>query len=161
CREEAARPDFFLFVDEFQHFLGGASSFSSVLAEARSLRLSLTIANQHLGQLTRDLREGIASNARSRLVFQCGQDDAAYLAHEMAPLEPAALMSLGRFQAVARLSIGGRSSEPFTPTTLPPCEAADAARAAETVAASAQRFARPVTDVDRQLEATIGSLREE
>jgi len=84
-RAEASRPDFFLFVDEFQHFLGSASSFSSVLAEARSLRLSLTIANQHLGQLTRDLREGIASNARSRLVFQCGQDDAAYLAHEMAP----------------------------------------------------------------------------
>ena len=62
---------------------------------------------------------------------------------------------------LARLSIGGRSSEAFTLQTLPPCEDADAARAAETVAASARRFARPVTDIDRELEAAIGSLPED
>ena len=158
---EGWRPDFFLFVDEFQHFLGVASSFDSVLAEARSLRLSLTIANQHLGQLSRDLREAVASNARSHLVFQCGQDDAAYLAREFAPIDLTALTSLGRYEAVARLSIGGRTSGTFTLRTLPPCEGGDQARAAETVAASAQRFARPVTDIDRELEAAIGSLPED
>src|SRR5437867_7828264 len=141
---EAWRPDFFLFVDEFQHFLGVASSFAGVLAEARSLRLSLTIANQHLGQLTRDLREGIGSNARSRLVFQCGQDDAAYLAHEMAPLDAKSLMSLERFDAAARLSIAGHSSEPFTLKTLPPVGEADPARALESASTSGKRYARPV-----------------
>ena len=159
-REETTRPDFFLFVDEFQHFLGSASSFSSVLAEARSLRLSLTIANQHLGQLTRDLREGIASNARSRLVFQCGQDDAAYLAHEMAPLDATALMSLERFEAVARLSIAGRSSEPFTLKTLPPVEEADPARALESASSSAKRYARPVELIDAELGRAVGPIAE-
>lgn len=154
AREEESRPDFFLFVDEFQHFLGSASSFSSVLAEARSLRLSLTVANQHLGQLTRDLREGIASNARSRLVFQCGQDDAAYLAHEMAPLDATALMSLERFEAAARLSIDGHRSEPFTVRTLPSLGEANAARAFETASASADRYARPIELIDAELEAT-------
>jgi hypothetical protein len=157
AREEASRPDFFLFVDEFQHFLGSASSFSSVLAEARSLRLSLTIANQHLGQLTRDLREGIASNARSRLVFQCGQDDAAYLAHEMAPLDAAALMSLGRFEAAARLSIAGHTSEPFTVRTLPAIGEASATRAAESTVASAERHARPVELIDQELRVAVES----
>src|SRR5581483_6317860 len=52
---EETRADFFLFIDEFQHFLGIAGPFADALAQARSLRLSLTIANQHLGQLPRDL----------------------------------------------------------------------------------------------------------
>lgn len=128
-----------------------------MLAEARSLRLSLTIANQHLGQLTRDLREGIASNARSRVVFQCGQDDAAYLAHEMAPLDAAALMSLERFEAAARLSIGGHSSEPFTIRTLPAVGAANAHRALESASASAERYARPVELIDQELKVAVGS----
>ncbi len=41
------------------------------------------------------------------------------------------------------------------------CEGGDQARAAETVAASAQRFARSVTDIDRELEAAIGPLPED
>jgi hypothetical protein len=131
------------------------------LAEARSLRLSLTIANQHLGQLTRDLRDAVASNARSRLVFQCGQDDAAYLAHQFAPLDQRALMSLGRFEAAARLAIDGRSSEPFTIRTLPPAGTADPELAAEIRAASAEVFGRPIALVDQELEAAVGVAAEE
>ena len=158
---EDARRDFFLYVDEFQHFLGIAGPFADVLAEARSLRLSLTIANQHLGQLTRDLRDAVASNARSRLVFQCGQDDAAYLAHQFAPLDQRALMSLGRFEAAARLAIDGRSSEPFTIRTLPPAGTADPDLAAEIRAASAEVFGRPIALVDQELEAAVGVAAEE
>src|SRR5439155_90871 len=153
---EERRRDFFLFVDEFQHFVGIAGPFADVLAEARSLRLALTVANQHLGQLTRDLREAVASNARSRIVFQCGQDDASYLAREFAPLDPQVLMSLGRFEAAARLSIGGRSSEPFSLRTLPPSEGADPDLAAAARAASAVRFGRPI---DRTAPRTLGRSR--
>jgi hypothetical protein len=110
--------------------------------------------------LTRDLREGIASNARSRLVFQCGQDDAAYLAHEMAPLDATALMSLERFDAVARLSIAGRSSKPFTLKTLPPLEEADPARALESASSSAKRYARPVELIDAELGRAVGPTAE-
>ena len=152
---EERRRDFFLFVDEFQHFVGIAGPFADVLAEARSLHLALTVANQHLGQLTRDLREAVASNARSRIVFQCGQDDASYLAREFAPLDAQALMSLGRFEAAARLSIGGRSSEPFSLRTLPQSEGADPDLAAAARAASAVRFGRPVEQVDTDLQMVI------
>ena len=156
---EERRRDFFLFVDEFQHFVGIAGPFADVLAEARSLRLSLTLANQHLGQLTPDLREAVASNARSRVVFQCGQDDAAYLAREFAPLDPAALMSLERFEAVARLSIDGRSSQAFTLRTAAPSPPVGAALAAAVRSASSQRFARPVELVDRELLAGLDAVR--
>src|SRR5207245_3629589 len=87
---EAERRDFFLYLDEFQHFLGIAGPFADALAEARGLGLSLTVANQYLGQLSRDLREAIGSNARSRAVFHCGLEDASALARERAALAASA-----------------------------------------------------------------------
>jgi hypothetical protein len=156
---EDERRDFFLFVDEFQHFVGIAGSFADVLAEARSLRLALTIANQHLGQLTRDLREAVASNARSRLVFQCGQEDAAHLAREFAPLDATGLMSLARFEAAVRLSIDGTTSPTFTIRTLaPPPDVSTVTAAART--AISERFGKPIEAIDQELEAAVGLAAE-
>lgn len=157
---EEKRRDFFLFIDEFQHFLGIAGPFADALAQARSLRLSLTIANQHLGQLPRDLREAITSNARSRAVFQCGQDDAAYLAREFAPLDAGALMALPRFEMAARLSIGGETSRPFTMRTFPPSEVVDQGVAAEVASTSLSRYGRHVAVIDRELQTTLAPMDE-
>ena len=120
ARPEDERRDFFLYIDEFQNFLGIAGPFTDALAQARSLRLSLTIANQHLGQLPPEIREAVRANARSRLVFQCGQDDAASLGREFAPLDATALLSLDRFEAAARLCLDGHTRPAFTLRTLPP-----------------------------------------
>ncbi len=157
---EDKRRDFFLFIDEFQHFQGIAGPFADALAQARSLRLSLTVANQHLGQLPRDLREAISSNARSRVVFQCGQDDAAYLAREFAPLDATALMSLPRFEMAVRLAIGGQTSPAFTARTLPPAAAEDPRRAREVAATSLSRYGRHVAVVDRELQTTLAPMGE-
>lgn len=157
---EEKRRDFFLFIDEFQQFLGISGPFADTLAQARSLRLSLTIANQHLGQLPRDLREAITSNARSRAVFQTGQDDAAYLAREFAPLDAAALMALPRFEMAARLSVSGETSRPFTARTLPPPAITDPAIAADATAASQARYGRHVAVIDRDLQALLAPMGE-
>ena len=155
---EEQRRDFFLYIDEFQHFLGIAGPFADALAQARSLRLSLTIANQHLGQLPRDLREAISSNARSRAVFQCGQDDAAYLAREFAPLDAAALMALPRFEMASRLSIRGETSRPFTMRTLPPSEVLDEAVSADVTSRALSRYGRHVAVVDRELQTILAPM---
>ena len=156
--EEGSRRPFYLYIDEFQHFLGMPGPFGDALAEARSLGLSLTMANQHLGQLPREIRESIGSNARSRLVFQCGQDDASYLAREFAPLDATALMSLPRFEMAARISIAGQTSEPFTLRTLPSPRVKDVGIAAEARAASLTRFGREVGVVDTELQATLAPV---
>jgi len=155
ARPEGERRDFFLFIDEFQHFLGISGPFGDALAEARSLRLSLTIANQHLGQLPRELRDAVASNARSRAVFQCGPDDAATLEREFAPLRAATLMALPRFEMAVRLSIDGRTSEPFTARSLPPSIPADPAIAAAARSASLARYGRPGAAVDDELRMLL------
>ena len=156
-RRPASRRDFFLYLDEFQHFQGIGGPFADALAEARSLRLSLTIANQHLGQLPRDLREAIGSNARSRAVFQCGQDDATYLAREFAPLDARALMSLPRFEMAARLSFGGLVSPTFTLRTQPHSDITDPDVVADATARSLSRYARPVEAIDREVEASLAA----
>src|SRR5205085_7159668 len=46
---EAQRRDFYLYVDEFQNY--ATDSFATILSEARKYRLSLTVANQYLGQM--------------------------------------------------------------------------------------------------------------
>jgi hypothetical protein len=153
---EDQRRDFYLYIDEFQNFLGVAGPFADALAQARSLRLSLAIANQHLGQLSRELREAVRANARSRLVFQCGHDDAATLAREFAPLDATALLSLARFEAAARLSIAGYTSAPFTLRTLPPAAVPETSLRERIVAASRDRYGAPIADVDAALEAALG-----
>ncbi len=131
-------------------------AFRQQLGQSAPVRTEISSElRQDLGQLPRDLREAISSNARSRAVFQCGQDDAAYLAREFAPLDAAALMSLPRFEMAARLSIGGHTSAPFTLRTLPPSELTDPLPAAEVVAASLSRYGRQVDVIDRELQVTL------
>lgn len=160
ARPEEARRDFFLYLDEFQQFLGIAGPFADALAQARSLRLNLTIANQHLAQLPRELREAISSNARSRIVFQTGPDDAAHLAREFAPLTAEALMSLPRFEVAARLSIDGETSRPFTARTLPLPAAVEPSVVDVVVEASRQRFGRHTSVIDNELRVTLSPLEE-
>jgi len=154
-RPENDRRDFFLYVDEFQQFGGIGNSFADALAQARSLRVSLTLANQNLGQLSRELREAIDANARSKVVFQCGQDDAAYLARSFAPLDASALESLPRFEMAARLAIGGTTSRAFTLRTSPPAAVEDPEIARRVRAASLERYGRPAEAVDRELLSTL------
>ena len=150
-RPEESRRDFYLYIDEFQQFLGVAGPIGEMLAQARSLRLNLTLANQHLGQLPRELREAVASNCRSRIVFQCAQDDAAHLAKEMTPLDSTALQSLGRFEVAARISVGGQVSPAFTARTLPAPPMVGSGAEAAVLAASRARHTRPALEVDREI----------
>jgi Helicase HerA, central domain len=155
ARPESERRDFFLYVDEFQKFQGFSMPFADALAQARSLRLSLTLANQDLGQLSRELRDAVVANARSKVVFQCGQDDAAYLARTFAPLDAAALASLPRFEMAARLAIDGTTSQAFTLRTSAPSAVVDPEQASRTKTAALARYWRPSEFVDRELLSTI------
>ena len=43
---------------------------ASVLAEARGLGLGLTLAHQHIDQLTPEAARAVLANARSKVLFQ-------------------------------------------------------------------------------------------
>jgi len=158
-RPEPARPDFNLYLDEFHNYLYLPQSLDEVLAEARGYRLSLTLANQHLAQLSPATREALAANARTRVVFQCGQDDAHYLAREFEPVfNRLSLQSLQRFQVAVRLCVDGHSEPPFTAVTADSPPSLGDAHASRLAQASLHRYGRPRAEVEA---AIVRRLRSE
>jgi hypothetical protein len=114
------RPDASLVVDECHNFLNLPYPLEDMLAEARGFRVSMTLAHQHLGQLTRELKEGISTNARSKIFFNASPEDARELARHTAPrLSEHDLAHLGVYHVAARLVVHGAETEPFTMTTTP------------------------------------------
>src|SRR6202012_4445743 len=115
---EAQRADCGLYVDECQNFPTLPYPLEDMLAEARGFRLSMTLAHQHLGQLSRDLKDGISANARSKIFFNASPEDARDLARHTAPrIAEHDLAHLGAFHAAARLVVRGETAAPFTFTT--------------------------------------------
>ncbi|HXR54617.1 MAG TPA: type IV secretion system DNA-binding domain-containing protein [Acidimicrobiales bacterium] len=117
---EPARLDAAVYVDECQNFLHLPGSLDDVLAEARGYHLALTLAHQHLGQLPRDLADGVAANARNKIFFTTSPDDARILGRHVGPyLGPDDLAHLGRYQVACRLVVDGRDTTGFTLATRP------------------------------------------
>ncbi len=121
---EKERKDFFLYVDEFQNF--ATESFATILSEARKYRLSLTLANQYVGQLLLEgnstaLQDAVFGNVGSMVSFQVGAEDAEALALQFEEMvEPKDILSLPKYHAYMRLMINGMASKPFSVSTLPP-----------------------------------------
>ena len=156
ARPEHERTDFLLYIDEFQTFLGIGGPFADALAQARALRLSLTLANQHLGQLPREISAAVAANARSRIVFRPSAPDAGALAGEFPPLDEHALLALPPFEAAIRLSDSGGA---FTARLLPAAAIpVDAAAPEEVHQRSGARYGRPLAVVDDELRRAAGAV---
>ncbi|WP_062987098.1 type IV secretory system conjugative DNA transfer family protein [Nocardia anaemiae] len=137
------RADASLVLDEAQNFLNLSTPVEDMLAEARGLRLSLSLAHQNLGQLSRELRDGISANARNKIIFAVSPDDARDLARHTSPwLSEHDLTHLDAFHAAARLLVDGQNARPFTLTTRP-LPAPTPGRAREIAAAARDRLTTP------------------
>ncbi|VVJ22689.1 Uncharacterised protein [Amycolatopsis camponoti] len=114
------RPDASLVIDECHNFLNLPYPMEDMLAEARGFRVGMTLAHQHLGQLPRELKEGISTNARNKIFFSASPEDARELARHTTPrLSEHDLSHLGVYHTATRLVVGGEETEPFTMTTTP------------------------------------------
>lgn len=118
--EEALRPDFWVYLDEFQNFM--TLGLASMLSELRKYRVGLVLAHQFIGQLTEELRKSIFGNAGTFLVFRVGLDDARYIEPLFSPVFGREdLAMLPNYSAYVRLIVDGRISSPFSAdVALPP-----------------------------------------
>lgn len=161
-RPEAQRPDFFLYLDEFQHFV--TDSVATILSEARKYRLNLALAHQYLGQLVRGsdtvVRDAVLGNAGSTVAFRLGVEDAPVFAQHFAPdVSAYDLTNLDRFTAYAKLLVNNVATSPFTLSTLPP-PSANPAAAAPVRRQARERIGRPRAEVEAEIasRARLGSL---
>jgi len=137
---EAARRDFFLYIDEFQNF--ATTSFVKILSEARKYRLNLTLANQYIAQVPEEVRAAIFGNVGNLQSFTVGAEDAGLLTREFGRLyTPEDLTELGRHQVIARLMIDGQAARPFPAQTLPLASSRNGNRE-KVLRVSRERYAR-------------------
>lgn len=142
-----------LYVDEFQNY--ATDSLAQMLAEARKYRLALTLANQHVGQLTPEIRDAVVGNVGSVLAFRLGLSDAVALAQllEPSPLAAEHLVGLPNFTAYGRALIAGQHTPVFTLRTQPARERFAEARLRAAREHTRATYARPRAVVDAEIEA--------
>ena len=100
----AARREFFLYLDEFHHFI--TPSITTLLSGARKYGLGLTLAHQDLRQIkSRDdnLLSSVLGNAFTRLAFRVGEDDARTLAGGLSTFQAVDLQNLGTGECIGRI----------------------------------------------------------
>lgn len=110
---KSERKDFFLYVDEFQNF--ATPDFAIILSEARKFGLSLTVANQFIGQIDEEIKNAIFGNVGTMAAFRVGVTDAGYLAHEFQPtFNEGDLINVERYHSYVKTLVGGDPTTPFS-----------------------------------------------
>jgi len=156
---EEERRDFFLYVDEFQNF--ATEAFVNILSEARKYRLSLTLANQYLGQLdemtptgkSTRIREAIFGNVGTIIVFRVGAEDAIFLEKEFAPEVTAQdLINLPKYNIFVKLMVNGITTPPFSAKTLPPPEKPKVSNFEKILLVSRERYGTERRIIEEKIE---------
>jgi hypothetical protein len=149
--ELSQRNDAVLYVDEFQNY--ATDSLALMMAESRKYRLALTLANQHVGQLTPEIRDALLGNVANVLSFRLGIADAEAMTHMLAPspLTTRDITVLPNYTAYGRIMVNGQKSPAFTLETVPDATKYDAARAARIRELSRKHYGRPRAQVDEEI----------
>lgn len=155
---EVERRPFYLYVDEFQHFV--TPSMAQILAGARKYRLGLVLAHQDLRQLSMKSPEVLSSvltNPCTRICFRVGDQDARTLAEGFSSFDTRDLQSLGVGQAIVRVERADFDFTLDTPRSPAVDEAVAEARRGTIVIRSRERYARKREEVEAILRSAIAA----
>lgn len=158
---EEQRSPLSIFIDEFHNFI--SPSIADILAEARKFKISLILANQHLGQLAgndtsfyskSNLQEAILGNVGSLIAFQSSHQDSIILADEIGQaVDPTHITSLPKFSAIARLE---KDNQPVGGTLFKTMYSTPKRDCIEKVKQSSEElYCRARVDVDKEINMKI------
>ncbi len=148
---EDERPDFCLYVDEFQNF--STDSFATILSEARKYRLNLIVANQFTTQLTDEIRDAVFGNVGSTVSFRVGADaDADALSKKFQPIfDREDVLRLPNYNTITQILIGGVPTQPFSMATMPPLGSPNPKLGLALRQLSAAKYGRPHAIVEAEI----------
>jgi len=148
------RPDFCLYVDEFQNY--STDSFADILSEARKFGLNLIVANQFTTQLTDEIRDAVFGNVGTIVSFRVGTADAEMLEKQFRPVfDIEDLQRIPNYNAVVRTLIGGVPTQPFSMSLLPYIDGSNQELGDALKQLSAAKFGRPKAVVEKDIFARL------
>jgi hypothetical protein len=140
----------FLYLDEFQDFIGLPISPSDMLAKARGFGLGMVLSHQHLDQLPKEMVSAIAANTRTKVVFQTDASDAREMTREFGGnVEASDFQSIGQFETLARVATDAGMSAPLTMSMDAPARPNGFAKAVQI--ASRAAYGRSLADVEVEI----------
>lgn len=98
------RPDFFCYLDEFQHFI--TPSMEDLITGARKYHVGLVLSHQGIEQLQKhstDLARTLESNVGTRITFRTGSQNAQRIAQEFSSFSSEDIQQLKIGEAIARI----------------------------------------------------------
>lgn len=149
---ERHRRDHTLIVDEFHSF--ATPLFETALSEARKYHLGLALGLQFIAQLSGRLestKHAVFGNVGSVISFKLGSHDAVEISKLFdEEYSPRTFVELDPYQLIAKLTIGGRTEQPFQGTSLPPLNLSHGGRDT-IIRRSRQLFSTPRRRVERRI----------
>lgn len=156
---ESQRPDFYLYVDEFQNF--ATESFATILSEARKYHLNLVLTNQFMAQIPEVVKSAIFGNVGTIVSYRVGATDAGALVKEFEPVFSANdLVNLDNYHIYTKLSVNGVTRPAFSAATLPPFPETDGFKD-QVIEFSRQTYGRPESQVEAEIRDFTQSGRPE
>jgi hypothetical protein len=124
--------------------------------------LALTLAHQHVGQLTPELRSAIFGNVASWVLFRLGMPDATAVAEELTEYSARDLARLANYRCVVHTSVNGRVLQPFDVQTMPPPDQMSSAETREAIKTlSALTYGRAIDLVEGEYLESWGRVAEQ
>ncbi len=157
---ESQRRDFYLYVDEFQHF--ATESFANILSEARKYHLSLVMAHQYIKQMEEPVMDAVFGNVGTIVTFRVGAEDAEFLEKWFQPdFMMNDIVNLGKYTVYLKLMIDGISSRGFSAGTLPPFPKLENSNREAIVAYSREKYSTPRDVVQKEIADWAGPITDE
>jgi hypothetical protein len=145
--ELAKKPNFYLYIDEFQNVVN--DSFANILSEARKYKLSLLMAHQYIEQMPETVRAAIFGNVGTTIAFRVGPEDGEVIEKLFSPTFYADdIVNLGRFEIYLSLMIDGIGSQPFSANTLAPIAKPDLDFSTEVIESSRKLYGNSREEVN-------------
>ncbi len=144
------RPDFYLYLDEFQNFT--TDSIVTILSEARKYRLNLNLTHQFISQLEDNIREAVFGNVGTVISYRVGPEDTEILEKQFEPVfTDYDLVNFEQYAAGTRLLVEGTPKRAFTLKSDPPPVYGDPNIREETRRYSREKYGRPVDEVEERI----------
>jgi hypothetical protein len=150
--------NFYLYIDEFQNVT--TDTISTILAEARKFRLSMTMAHQYVKQIDEKIKNAVFGNVGTMAVFRIGPDDAEYISQQFHPtFEKTDFLKLDNYNAYMKLLANGKPTPPFSMETIA-FHPGDLMNIDALKQLSYQRYGRDRESIEAELRDKYNQMRE-